>query len=266
VDKWKVERKDSQSELADKGTALHEAFENFIPNKTTFDELKEMILTNAKKLGVPEDKYDYNEGALRYWHFENEWLKPLREKGYKVQHESWVTGQIAGHNFIGALDLKITGGADDLHYIVDFKSGASPRTDTYTTQLLLYAYFLGKEAGWDNKKIAENTKIFIFFPLANLGTTKGKLQESERALEALKEIRFTQEDLEVNLKKEEDLVKEIDEIYWPNVGEDRAKVSFACKWCQFAGIPSSLNKECHCDRSRKAYQMSVPRSVKIYKG
>jgi hypothetical protein len=262
VDGFAVERGDSTSQLADKGTAFHEAAEQAMPGDSV-EKLENLMNENAAKLGVPAGVYDYHEAAVRLKGFMDLWIAPLIEKGYKPEHEQWVKGTLCGEPFVGALDMKLTGGEGDLHYIVDFKTGKTARTDSYHKQLLLYAYFLGLESGWNYEQIADKTRLYIFFPLADLGKTKAKLPDDERALESLKEVKFTADDLRGAIARATQSVEDAVNFDWAKASNERdACITFACAWCPYQGIPKDLNESCHCEKSRKAGK-TCPRGIKI---
>jgi hypothetical protein len=263
---FRVQRNDN-TELAAKGTAFHEVAENY--KGQGVDELEAEMNKLATEAGVDISKYDYREASVRLWWLMNSWFEPKKREGYSIKHESWVKGELAGKPFVGALDVLVEPSTSDFLnkpiYIMDFKSGKSPRTDSYKTQLMIYAYFIGKQHNWTIDVTATRVKLYVFFPLANLGSKISKLPDDERPAEAMKQIVYTARDLAETVQKLEMNVRAAGETNWEDIDPIMdSDINFTCNFCPYAGIPKDTDAECHCQRSYDN-GMRAPRSLKIIK-
>jgi len=255
VKKYKVDRNDN-TKLAAKGVAFHEVAEKYSP-EFSIDQLTEMMEERAAALFVDPKEYDYREAASRLKWFMDEFAG---KSGLSMKREHWVNGTFAGEPVCGALDVMLSG--PDEVKIVDFKSGKSAGTDSYRDQLALYAALIGQEMRWNYEETAKKVRCYIFFPLAEIKNKS--LNGEERAMEALKEIFFTEEQLVGSIAKFESTIEAIKATDWTKIKSNSAEISFVCSFCQFAGLPESLNKDCFCSTT---YNQGVkaPRSVKVYK-
>jgi len=259
VKKFKVERTDN-TKLANKGIAFHEIAEKY-KSTDTIDDLTAAMRARATELSVDPDEYDYREAAIRLRWFMDDFVG---KKDVKLERESWVNGELAGVPFCGALDVRLTpkkkDGAEH-YYIVDFKSGKKADTESYRSQLALYTHLWGAELGFDFDETIERVHAYAFFPLAVVPRAS-TLSDEERAMESLKKIHFTIDQLMAYVAQYEDTVAKIKAEDWSRIDEKSADISFVCSFCQFAGIPKGFHPVVHCART---YDNGVkaPRSIKI---
>lgn len=260
VDGWKAEGL-PKAEVTSKGLALHETFELYKTGMSA-EEATKILEKNMETNPVDEEKFNVREGLSRFLIFWDKFVKPLEEQGYKIEKETWVKAQIEGEPFIGALDLLLDHG--DKVVIVDYKTASSISTGSYRSQLLLYAYMIGLNRGWDFKQISENVKLYVFFPLGKV-TAKSADTPEKQALNCVRELEFNAMDVDENAQH---FIVEINEIKskdWANVQTSEANVAFACQWCDYAGsVPNKDGfKGCPCSYE-KGYR--ALRTVKYVKG
>lgn len=118
--------------------------------------------------------------------------------------------------------------------IIDYKTASSIGTTGYRSQLLLYAYMIGLNRGWDCKQIAENVELYVFFPLGKV-TAKSANTPEKQALNCIRQIDFNAMDVDENADHFIADVKAIKEQKWDEVSTDDAETAFACRWCDYAG-------------------------------
>ena len=204
VDGWKAEGLPGNV-LAEKGLALHETFEHYVTGMT--DEAAIQLLEQNKKVHpVDEEQYPVTEGLKRFFIFWDKFVKPYEQQGYKIEKETWVKAQIEGEPFIGAIDLLLDHG--DSVIIADYKTASSISTSSYRSQLLLYAYMIGLNRGWDCKQIAERVKLYVFFPLGKV-TAKSADTFEKQALNCIRQIEFNAMDVDENAQH---FITEVNEI------------------------------------------------------
>lgn len=222
--------------LSEKGLALHSTFEHYHTGMT--DEAAIQLLEQNKKVHpVNEEQYPVTEGLKRFFIFWDRFVKPYEQQGYKIEKETWVKAEIEGEPFVGAIDLLLDHG--DSAIIVDYKSASSISTSGYRSQLLLYAYMIGLNRGWDCKQIAERVKLYVFFPLGKV-TAKSADTFEKQALNCIRQIEFNAMDVDENAEHFISDIKEIKSKNWNNVSTNDAQIAYHCNWCDYAGsVPNS---------------------------
>ena len=98
------------TQLADKGSAFHEAVEKYHTGMSQ-EELWKILEENIKKYNInvtnPEKDfyYDYHPAIEKFFLFWEKFIIPKEKEGYKILKEGWVNGKINDESFCGALDL-----------------------------------------------------------------------------------------------------------------------------------------------------------------
>lgn len=229
VKKW-VCSKPADTEAADKGTCFHETVEHFHTGMA-HDELYKILESKVEEYKVDTTKYDEKAALERFFLFWNEFVAKKELTGYKVYQEGWAKGELGGEHFIGALDLKLDRG--DKVKIYDYKSGKTPSASKYKDQLLLYAFLIGQEKGWDFKQIAENIELYLFFPLSE--QTK-PITPEDKMLASVKQIKFDEHALKTCIDNYLETIKEIQSHNWDEEDLDSLGCpAFLCRWCEHNG-------------------------------
>lgn len=268
VEGW--HRSDNKADItAAKGTCFHETVEKYhtgMPKEEAISLLEE----NIKKYGIYDKEnldpetgkpvYDEHEALDRFFYWWAAFVEPLEKKGYKVEQEVWTEGKILRQPFVGALDVRLNPASlDEPTVIVDYKSGKSTTASKYKNQQLLYAYFTGKEKGYDIEQTAKSVRCYIFFPFANPG-----FPSEDVALVNFKEIKYTAEDLRDVI--DNTYCRSLQEILtqdWNKIGSDDGTEQFGCRWCPFANAPANKNGFIGCSKSVPGKEF--PSDVEIIK-
>lgn len=251
-----------------KGSCFHETVEHYHTGMSK-EEITSLLEKNIEKYGIYAKEYldengkpiyNEHEALERFLVWWERFVKPLEEQGYKFSPEEWKKMSILRQPFVGALDVQlmpeIPGQIGKPIYIVDYKSGKTTDAQKYKKQQLLYAYFIGRENGWDFEETARNVKCYIFFPFAEPG------RSPEIALRLFKEIKYDSDDLRYIIEDYYgENIKKILGTDWSTIGPDSGTESFGCNWCPFAGAPASENF-CGCNISKK-FNKQWPEGVKI---
>lgn len=248
---------------ADKGSVFHKTVEHWGEDITDKEELKKMLAHycesyhiidgDRSKLDKKDKNYDhtYNESrALEvFFTFWEKWVQPKLDDGYTAKQEIKYNPIINSNKFTGALDLLIEpSDPSKTIYVVDYKSGSDIHVDDYKLQQILYAYFLGLERGWDIAQTASKVKLYIFGPFAE---KKRPITEEDKMLSCMKEIKYTEEEMQSIIDDYMSTITEIKTIEWDKVEPDNlGKYGKACTWCQYRG--SNKNRAgfagCKCTR------------------
>lgn len=234
VDGWKTSATKKSDDIQ-KGLALHETFEHF---PETLEDAMSLLHKNLEKYPVNHELYPLEVlemGVKRYYHFWNNFVKPLLDDGYKATKETWMRGTISGQPFIGALDLLLKKGDDTI--IIDYKTASSVSASSYKEQLLVYTYLNNN----DLSVAAEKTKLYVFFPLGKLKTGDEYGSDVKSSLSCLKEIKFEKADLVTIVDKFQSSIEAITAKDWNTIDTKDATVHFGCKWCDYAGSVENEN-------------------------
>lgn len=232
VEHWKSSAS-VNTQLADKGSAFHEAAEKYHTGMTE-EEFRKNLNESIEKYHVnvtdPEKDYyyDYEPAISKFFAFWDYFVKPKEAEGWVVCKEGKVNNTINGEQFTGALDLCLEN--KDQVIIVDYKTGKSIKADTYKEQQILYAYMKGLEHNWTIEETAEKIQLFIFGPM--MEDLSGKTVE-QNMLRGLKPILYTAEDMKDIM--ENYYMKSIDAIHTMNWARASGNVTHACSWCPYLG-------------------------------
>jgi CRISPR/Cas system-associated exonuclease Cas4 (RecB family) len=234
VDGWKTSATKKSDDIQ-KGLALHETFEHF---PETLEDAMALLHKNLEKYPVNHELYPLEVlemGVKRYYHFWNNFVKPLLDDGYKATKETWMRGTISGQPFIGALDLLLKKGDDTI--IIDYKTASSVSASSYKEQLLVYTYLNNN----DLSVAAEKTKLYVFFPLGKLKTGDEYGSDVKSSLSCLKEIKFEKADLVTIVDKFQSSIEAITAKDWNAIDTKDATIHFGCKWCDYNGSVENEN-------------------------
>jgi len=226
----KITATGADTKLADKGSALHHTFEAYKVGDT-YETLKALIDKQIENYKLDPNEYPYEEGIRRFIAFRENWFNPKLET-HKHSHEQWANGTLVGVPMCGQLDTVLEN--DNEIIIIDFKSSKSMDTKSYQKQLMLYAYLKGTMKKWNIKEIAEKVKLYLFYPFGDVTAKKYDTIE-KRALFCLKQIIFTEDDLERVIHEYSKTIKEIQATDFSSITYKDARESFACQWCPFFG-------------------------------
>lgn len=278
----------SKSPVTEKGLALHETAENFYSGITdeeakklmdskilehnvknldtiefdengyALDEKGEIILDKegnpCTKDNVP-DAFPMYRALQRLKYFWKNFVEVKEQEGYVTKKEEEFRGEIEGKSFMGYLDLFLDKG--DAVIIGDYKTPKTINAAQYKEQLMLYAYLVGKQRGWDEDEIEKRIKLYVFFPFGD--HKKEGLTEVEDALACLKQVKFTAFDLrDVIQTFYINSIKEAEAFDWSQVTAFSGKYNqWTCKWCQYLGalpIEASGFPGCQASRMNGLYQ------------
>ena len=227
----KIKASGVESTLANKGLVFHEMAETWKVGNT-----KEWCLNEIKKLCVKHnvdfDEWPYEESVGRWLCLQETFIQPKINEGFKEFHELWINGTVAQQSFCGAIDNILIG--DDKIYIIDYKTGKSTSTSGYRKQLMLYAWFKGKEHFKSTEDLADKVELWVFFPLGEVAKTKYKTIE-EKTGAAFVQVLYSQEELEENFRSFDEKVKDIISKDFDKVRTVDAKTSYGCQWCDYRG-------------------------------
>ena len=244
VQKWRCSKAPDTTE-ADKGTCFHETVEHF-KTGMEHEKLYEILEGKIKEYNVDTTKYDERAALERFFLFWNEFVAKAELTGFKTYQEGWASGDLGGEHFIGALDLCLDRG--DRIKIFDYKSGKTPSISKYKEQLLLYAYLKGQERGWNFEQIAENVRLYLFFPLSEQKTA---VTDEDKMLASVKEVKFDAGVLQSCINDYLKTIQEIQAHDWENEDLDSLGCpAFPCKWCEHQGGNPNAEGYKGCKASR----------------
>ena len=242
INKWKSDIKVNTA-LADKGSAFHNTVEHYFTGEDK-QEFKKRLQENIEKFHVnttdPEKEYyfDYTKPTTRFFLFWDKFVAAKEKEGYKIGQEETLNGELNGEPFIGYIDLLIEG-EDDL-IIYDYKTAASGSASSYKDQLILYAYLIAMRKGWKQEDISKKIKLNIFFPFYKV--QKQNLSEEDDMLSCVKELKYTQEDVDKVIQMYKSSINEEKITDWENVNiEFLGNVNYYdhCQYCPYLGsIPN----------------------------
>lgn len=234
------------TQLADKGSAFHEAAEKYHTGMSK-EEFVKILNDYIERYHVnttdPDKEYYfcYDNAIEKFIIFWDMFVSPKEKEGWKVLKETKVNNEIKGEKFTGAIDLCLE--SDNEIIIYDYKSGKTINTNSYKTQQLLYAYLKGLERGWDIAETSKRIKCFIFGPL--IEDLKTKTME-QNTLRSLKEIEYTEDEMRDII--ENFYIKNIDAIHTMNWARASGKKEdfHACRWCPYLGSKPNGKGFCGC--------------------
>lgn len=218
------------NEYAEKGLCFHETAELYHTGMTD-EECFKILDDKIKEHNVDISKYPERTAVERFLKFWKIFVEPKELTGYTVKKESWANGTIDNNSMCGALDLLLE--RPDSIIIVDYKTATTTATSKYKNQQVLYAYLKGKEHNWTNEEIAQNVKIYIFFPF---GKVNELLPIEMQANSCIKELKYTATDIETVIN--DHYIKNINEskeMDWSTITSSDGTVGFTCNFCQYAG-------------------------------
>ena len=132
--------------------------------------------------------------------------------------------------------------------IFDYKSGKTPSISKYKDQLLLYAYLRGQERGWDFQQIADNVKLYLFFPMSEQKTA---VTDEDKMLASVKEIKYDATVLQDSINAYLKTIQEIKAHDWENEDLDALGCpDSACCWCEHKGGNPNAEGYKGCKASR----------------
>ena len=211
------------------------------------EDVFKRLAEKAVEHNIDLDKYDEKSGIERFFLFWDEFIASKEKNGYKVAQEGWVSGDLGGEHFIGALDVCLDNG--EKVEVYDYKSGKSPSISKYKEQLLLYSYLKGLEHGWDLKKTAENIKLFLFFPLSEQNIA---VDDHDKMLASVKEIKYDESVLQKCINDYLVTIQEIKAHDWEHEDLDSLGCpSFICNWCEHLGGNPNKDGYKGCKASRE---------------
>lgn len=221
------------TQLADKGSAFHEAAEKYYTGMPE-EEFRKLLDENIEKYHInvtDPDKdfyYNYEPAIKKFFAFWNFFVVPKEKDGWTVKKEGKVSNVISNESFIGFLDLCLE--KDDEVIIVDYKTGKSVNANNYKDQQILYAYMKGLERGWSIEETAQRIKLFIFGPMIEDLESKTVEQNMMRGIKA---IEYTAKDMKDII--ENHYMKSINAIHTMNWARAMGNVTHACSWCPYCG-------------------------------
>lgn len=224
-----------KEELASKGLSFHEIAEKMNSN-LSLEELMNIAKKDLEERDFDQSEFPILQTIPRLYQFWQNFIIPYENQGYKLIKESEEFGKIGDTDLIGYIDSLLINEQEKKAIILDFKTGKTPNTSSYKSQLLLYAYMIGKKLGITN--FADNIKLYVFFPLASSSEEESSNSDlaKEMALKMIKRIIYTNEDVENNINDFDAILKEEKELDWEKQNiTDLSNFSFACNWCPFAG-------------------------------
>jgi hypothetical protein len=244
-----------ESELADKGLSFHEIAEQ-MNSQISYEDLIEIAKKDLAGRAFDQEKYPVLKAIPRLYQYWQEFIILYEQTGFKLYKENWERGIIGGKNIVGALDTLLINEETKEVRIYDFKTGKTANTSGYKNQLLLYAYLIGKRLGITD--FASKIKLFVFFPLAGLldEETTDETVAKKMANKMMKQIVYSNEDVQENILNFEIIIAEDAKTDWENQDPMKtAQMSYACSWCNFAGskqhCPVSYMSGCRFPRSAK---------------
>jgi RecB family exonuclease len=230
IDKW-ISSDTSGVDVQNKGLAFHETAEQYHTGMTD-DEAKQVLEGKIKEYNVDESVYNEHAALERFLLFWKNNVAPKELEGYVVKKETWANDTIDEEPFCGALDLELD--RPDSVIIFDYKTAQTASTAKYKNQLVLYAYMVGHTRGWTPEEIAQNIKLFVFFPFSKQPEDS---PIEDKAQKSLKELKFTPAD--VNIVIQAYFIQHIREsklVPWDQLSENDGKYSFiTCGWCPYCG-------------------------------
>lgn len=278
----------SKSAVTEKGLAFHETAENFYTGISDADaislmdsKIKEHNIKNLDTIKFNEngyalddngqvildkdgnpctrdtipDAYPMYSALRRLKYFWENFVAKKEQEGYKVKKEEEFRGEIEGKSFMGYLDLFLDKGDEVI--IGDYKTPKTINASSYKEQLMLYAYLVGKQRGWNEDEIEKRIKLYVFFPFGD--HKKEGLTEVEDALACLKQVKYTAFDLrDVIQTFYINSIKEAETFDWSQVSGYSGKYNqWTCKWCQYLGalpIEAIGFPGCQASRMNGVYQ------------
>jgi hypothetical protein len=132
--------------------------------------------------------------------------------------------------------------------IFDYKSGKTPAISKYKDQLLLYSFLSGVSRGWDFEQIADNVKLYLFFPMSEQKTA---VTDEDKMLASVKEIKYDTKVLQDCINEYLKTINEIQAHKWEEEDLDTLGCpAFVCKWCEHLGGNSNADGYKGCKATR----------------
>jgi len=241
-----------EAEVTVKGLTFHEIAEEMESSKTEKDlfELAEKILATKE---FDKEKYPVIKAIPRFYLWWQEYIKKYEDQGFKLYKENWENSKLKDQPLVGAIDILMINDKTNEVRIYDFKTAATAKINGYENQMLLYAYMIAKRL-----KITDFSKIqlYLFFPLADLKSedeNNPKKTAEKMMLKNMKQLVFTEEDVNRVVELFESIIKETSEIDWNNWNiRANCSMSYACSFCSFVGhkeyCPVSYDSGCRFPR------------------
>jgi hypothetical protein len=246
-----------EAELATKGLSFHQIAEAMDSSKTEQNlyDLAKKILDEAD---FDQEKYPVIKSIPRFYKWWQTYIKANEDKGYTLHKENWENTKIGDKPIVGAIDCLLISKDRKSAIIIDYKTAATAKADSYKSQLLLYSWMVANRL-----KIKDYTQIkcYVFFPLAGLkeeDNSNPKKTTEIMMQKTMQQILFTNDDVERVVTEFKQIIKDTETVDWKNW--DPAKnstMSFSCSFCSFLGhkeyCPESYNKSFRFPRKAKVY-------------
>lgn len=224
---------DDNNKWANRGLSFHETVEHYSTDCNK-EENRKLLDENIKKFDVDLNEFDVVSAYKNFLVFWDYFVVPLEKKGYTIRKEYRMNGSLIKdektYSFMGIADLLCE--SDDEVILFDYKVKKVEAASAYKNQLLLYAYLIGKNKGWNLRQICDKVKLNIFYslmPYDEENPEKGMLK-------CIKELKYTFDDLQSVLKDHfVDLVDKIETQDFSQIGPFDGNYSFACNFCPYAG-------------------------------
>jgi hypothetical protein len=246
-----------EAELAQKGLSFHQIAEAMDSTKTEQDlyDLAKKILDDST---FDQEKYPVIKSIKRFYLWWQVYIKAYENAGWTLYKETWENGKLVDKPLVGAIDCLLVAPDKKSAIIIDYKTAATAKADSYKDQLLLYAWMVAKRLHIDDYT---NVKCYVFFPLAGLkdeDENDSKKTAEVMMYKMMKQILFTNQDVEAVVSNCENIIKDADNLNLENWDSQKnATMSFSCSFCPFLG-----NKE-YCPESY-AHSFRFPRKAKVY--
>lgn len=230
---------DEGNKWANRGLSFHETVEHYETGKDQ-NEMRTLLRENIDKFKVDISEFDVPSAFENFLVFWDYYVKPLEAKGFRVHKEYKIFGDMeindTQERFMGIADLFVE--SDNKNIIFDYKVKKAESPNGYKNQLLLYAYLLGVQKGWNLRQIVNNTELFIFYSLMPFD----KENPTEGMLKCMRRIVFDFDDMkkviEGYFKKS---VEEINDIKWETIDAFDGTSSFACNFCPYQGADADTS-------------------------
>jgi Pyruvate/2-oxoacid:ferredoxin oxidoreductase delta subunit len=245
------------SELAVKGLSFHQIAEAMDSTKTEANlyEYAKKILDEAD---FDQEKYPVIKSIPRFYLWWQTYIKPYEEQGYTLYKENWENSKLDESPMVGAIYALLVSKDKKSAIIIDYKTAATAKVDGYKSQLLLYVWMIAKRL---KIKDYTNIKCYVFFPLAALKEEKNDDPKKTTEImmqKTMKQILFTNEDVEENINGFRSIIEETKQVDWNNWDPiANSQMSYQCSFCQILGhkeyCPESYSKSFRFPRKAKVY-------------
>lgn len=233
------------SDVTNKGLALHETFEAALKEGLSREDAEKLLDKQCKKLSVDKAKYFLSEGLDRWFLFKDYIYKTFdidevfSEKRYDKPFIADDTHKVKS---ITILDLLIKC-KDGTFVIVDYKTPKTINMSLYKEQLLLYAYTIAVENNIPLSDVDKKIKLFVFFPLFDIGKTK--VADFNSLSKCFKELKFTSKEVEDNANAVKSSVGSMESYDFNKPAMELCESTEinafggTCAWCPYIGTTAA---------------------------